>query len=255
MAEYRVPGVALGVIKNGQLDMRGFGLTNLDNPQPVTPDTVFPIASISKTVATVAMLRLVDEGRLALDGPIAEYLPDFRLRDEDASRLVTVRHLLTHTPGWDGDLPMTDLGVRTHESFVTGMADVPFLARPGEVWGYNNAGFSVAARILEVVTESSIHDALADLVFSPLGLTHAFTRTGDAMLHRFAAPHSEVGGSTQVRHQFQLPLGTAAGGIAMSLASLTTYASFHLGDGSGPSGERILSRAGTCQRQWDTLRD
>jgi CubicO group peptidase (beta-lactamase class C family) len=186
------------------------------------------------------MLRLVDEGRVGLDGPVVDYLPEFRLRDRDATRLVTVRHLLTHTPGWDGDLPIPDHGVRTHESFVSDLAGVPFLARPGEVWGYNNAGFSVAARILEVVTGSSIHDALADLVFSPLGLRHAYTRTGDAMLNRFAAPHWESGGGTQVLRPFELPRGTAAGGIAMSLISLTRYAAFHLGDGTGPTGERIL---------------
>src|SRR5262245_21948745 len=60
MAEYRVPGVAFGISKNGQTTAQGFGLTNIDNPQPVTVDTVFPIASISKTVAATAMMRLVE---------------------------------------------------------------------------------------------------------------------------------------------------------------------------------------------------
>ena len=71
MAEYRVPGVAFGLVKNGSLAMRGFGLTNLENPQPVTPDTIFPLASITKTITTIAMLRLVEQGSVDLDAPSA----------------------------------------------------------------------------------------------------------------------------------------------------------------------------------------
>jgi CubicO group peptidase (beta-lactamase class C family) len=244
MAEYRVPGVALGILKGGVLTMRGFGLTNLDNPQPVTPETVFPIASITKTVVTVAMLRMVDEGRVDLDGPIVEYLPEFRLRDPDASHQVTIRHLLTHTPGWEGDLAFLEgFDGSVLEAFVGSLVDVPFLAPPGEVWGYNNAGFNVAGRVLEVVTGRSIREVLSDLVFSPLGLSRAFTRTGDALLYRFAAPHLERDGATRVDRPFELPATTASGGAAMSLASLMAYASFHLGDGTAPSGERLLTRS------------
>src|SRR5687767_7843749 len=69
MAEYGVPGVAFGIVKNGQLTVRGLGVTNLDNPQPVTPDTVFALASISKTVTTTAMMRLVEQGKVDLSAP------------------------------------------------------------------------------------------------------------------------------------------------------------------------------------------
>jgi hypothetical protein len=63
MSEYGVPGVGFAVLKNGQLTARGFGVTNVDNPQPITPDTIFALASISKTVTTTAMMRLVEQGR------------------------------------------------------------------------------------------------------------------------------------------------------------------------------------------------
>src|SRR6187402_469124 len=77
MAEYGIPGVAIGILKNGQATVRGLGVTNVDNSQPVTPDTVFPLASISKTVTATAMMRLVEQGKVDLNAPVAQYLPGF----------------------------------------------------------------------------------------------------------------------------------------------------------------------------------
>lgn len=229
MAEHRVPGVGFALLTDRGLWQTGFGVTNLDNPQPVTPETVFPIASISKTAVATAVMRLVERGRVALDAPVREYVPDFRLADEDAAREVRVRHLLTHTPGWEGQLGTPDRGSRTLEDFTRGLADLPQLARPGEVWSYNNAGFGVAGRVIEVLTDSTIGRALADLVFEPLGLPHAFSDTGTAMTHRFAAPHGDRDRGTVVRRPFGLPANVSAGGVAMSVGSLIRYARLHLG--------------------------
>ena len=97
MKEYGVPGVALGIVADGGTTIRGLGVTNVEDPLPVTGHTVFPIASISKTFATTAMMRLVEQGKVDLKAPVRTYLPDFKVRDEAASRDVTVWHLLTHT--------------------------------------------------------------------------------------------------------------------------------------------------------------
>lgn len=241
MARHRIPGVAFGLVKDDTLVLRGFGLTNLDNPQPVDPDTVFPIASISKTVVATAMMRLVEDGRLDLEAPVRRYLPDFRIGDEAVSRDVRVVHLLTHTPGWEGQLSTPDRGPKTLAHFVDTLKELPGLAPAGAVWSYNNAGFGVAGRVIEVITGDGIGAALSDLVFQPLGLTHAFTRTGAAMTHRFAAPHREEEGRTAVIRPFELPVNVPAGGAAMSVASLMAYARFHLGDGT-TGGRRVLRR-------------
>ena len=253
MADYRIPGVGFGLFANGETVLRGFGLTNIENPQPVTPDTVFPIASISKTVVTTAVMRLVEEGRLDLEAPVRNYIPDFRVQDESASREVRLWHLLTHTPGWEGQLRTPDRGDETLAHFTAGLADLPQLAPPGTVWSYNNAGFGVAGRILEIITGGTIHDALSDLVFEPLGLTHAFTRTGTAMTHRFAAGHRERSGKTELNRPFRLPANVAAGGAAMSVSSLLRYARFHLGDGTA-NGRRVLARQSLAQMRAPRLR-
>jgi len=94
MTEYGIPGVAFGMVRNGQVTVRGFGVTNLDDPQPITPDTVFPLASISKTIAATAIMRLVEQGKIDLAAPVRTYLPDFKVQDEMASREVAIRKLV-----------------------------------------------------------------------------------------------------------------------------------------------------------------
>lgn len=245
--QYGTTGVALAVSRGARTWTRGLGLTSVDDPQPVTPDTVFPIASISKTVVATAVMRLHDQGRLDVEAPVVEFLPGFRVADAGATRDVRIWHLLTHTPGWEGQLGTPDRGPATLEHFLETLRDLPQLARPGEVWSYNNAGWGVAGRVVEVVTEAPIGEALDALVFRPLGLPRATSSTGVAMSYRFAQPHRQEGGGARVVRPFALPANVAAGGCAMSVAELIRYARFHLGDGTTGAGttgegERLLSR-------------
>lgn len=241
MAEYRVTGVALGLSKDGASEYRGFGITNVDNPQPITADTVFPVASISKTVTATALMRLHERGSLDIEAPVQTYLPEFRVADPLVSRDVCLWHLMTHTPGWEGQLELPDRGPESLAHFVETMADLPQLAPPGMVWSYNNAGWALAGRVIESVVGASIDDALRDLVFMPLGLDRATSRTGDAMSYRFAGGHDELDGQPTVLRPFALPPGVTGGGCAMSVENLIRFAQFHLGDGTSVSGEHVLS--------------
>ncbi len=159
MKEFGVPGVALGIVHNGTVSIRGLGITNVEDPLPVTAHTVFPIASISKTFAATAMMRLVEQGKVDLQAPVRKYLPDFRVRDEAASRDATVWHLLTHLGGWEGQVSGPDRGTETLANFVTTITDLMQVAPPGAAWSYNNAGFSIAGRVIEVATGTPINRA------------------------------------------------------------------------------------------------
>jgi CubicO group peptidase (beta-lactamase class C family) len=255
MRAYHVPGVAIGVLRNGQVTTRAFGETGVDHPLSITADTIFPLASISKTVTTTAMMRLIEQGRVELQAPVRRYLPDVRVQDEEASRDVTIWHLLTHTSGWEGQLSASDFGEDTLKRFVAGLSTNMQLAPPGTAWSYNNAGFGVAGRVIEVVTGMTIGDAFNDLVFKPLGLATASTRVGDIVTQRFALGH-RVGtdGSRTIVRPFTLGSTTPAGGVAMSMTDLMSYALFHLGDGASATGTRILSRATLHQMQAPQLR-
>ena len=162
MAEYRVPGVAFGIVKDGRVQSRGFGVTNLDNPQPVTSDTIFTVASISKTLVATALMRLVEAGQLDLEAPVRSYLPDFKVQDETATRDVRIWNLMTHTPGWEGQLGAPDRGALSLAAFMESMEDLPQLAPSGALWSYDNAGFALSGRVIEVVTDKSIHEALRE---------------------------------------------------------------------------------------------
>jgi CubicO group peptidase (beta-lactamase class C family) len=254
MTEYGIPGVSFGIVKNGTVTTRGFGVTNLDDPQPITPETIFALASISKTVTTTAMMRLVEQGKVDLEAPVQKYLPDFKVADDAASKSVAIWHLLTHTPGWEGQLSSEDRGTQTLAAFVESLKDIPQLARPGEVWSYNNAGFVVAGRVIEVVTGQSIHQAFRSLVFDPIGLTRAFTRTEDLVTYRFSVAHRGAPGQVMVSRPLARSVSVAAGGVSMSLNDLLAYGRFHLGDGTGKDGKPVLSRASLQKMQTARLR-
>jgi CubicO group peptidase (beta-lactamase class C family) len=241
MSEYSVPGVAFGMVKAGRTTFRGFGVTNVDDPLPITPDTIFPVASISKTVTATAIMRLVEQGKVDLEAPVQKYLPGFRVQDERVSREVAIWHLLTHTPGWEGQLNSPDRGAESLAVFADGMKDLPQLAAPGEVWSYNNAGFTLAGRVIEQVTGQSIHDALRTLVFEPIGLTRTFTRLESIATYRFSVAHSGQGPSVSVVRPMARTSGITAGGVSMSLNDLLAYARFHLGDGTA-GGKPVLTR-------------
>jgi CubicO group peptidase (beta-lactamase class C family) len=242
MKEFGVPGVALGILQDGVVSIRGLGVTNVEDPLPVTAHTVFPIASISKTFAATAMMRLVEQGKVDLHAPVRTYLPDFRVRDEAVSRDVTVWHLLTHLGGWEGQVSGPDRGTETLKNFVGSIGDLMQVAPPGAAWSYNNAGFSIAGRVIESVTGTSINRAIRDLVFQPLGLEHAGTTAGEFIVQRFAAGHFTRNGVTTLQRPFAPSSSVTAGGVGLCITDLLTYARFHLGDGTAANGQRVLKR-------------
>src|SRR5262245_33405900 len=243
MREYGIPGVAVGIIENGVVMTRGLGVTNVEDPLPVTEHTVFPIASISKTFAATAMMRLVEQGKVDLHAPVRTYLPDFRVRDEAASRDVTVWHLLTHLGGWEGQVSGPERGTDTLRNFVaTTLPDLMQIAPPGKAWSYNNAGFSIVGRVIEVATGTTINQAIRDLVFRPLGLEHAGTTAGEFIVQRFAAGHTTRDGKTTLQRPFSPSTSVTAGGVGLCITDLLAYARFHMGDGSAAGGERVLRR-------------
>jgi CubicO group peptidase (beta-lactamase class C family) len=242
MKEYGVPGVAIGVIAERNVASRGLGVTNVEDPLPVTPHTVFPIASISKTFAAMAIMRLVEQGKVDLEAAVRTYLPDFKVRDESASREVTVWHLLTHLGGWEGQVSAPDRGTDTLKNFVASITDLMQVAPPGKAWSYNNAGFSIAGRVIEVVTGTPINRAIGDLVFRPLGLEHAGTTAGEFIVQRFAPGHAARDGRITLQRPFSASTSVTAGGVGLCITDLLAYARFHLGDGTIANGDRILKR-------------
>jgi CubicO group peptidase (beta-lactamase class C family) len=251
MEQKKVPGVAAGILYQGETYAGGWGVTNVDHPLPVTDETLFQIGSITKTFVATAIMRLVEAGTLKLDAPIRTYLPDFKVADEAASAGATLRHLLTHTAGWAGDFfHDTGAGDDALARYVADMAELPQLAPLGTHWSYNNAGFSLAGRVIEVCTEQTFQAALQELVLDPLGLEHSFFEAGDVITHRVAVGHAVGDEGAEVARPWPLVRSVyPAGGIICSVQDLLRYASFHLGDGALDDGTRLLSPESMAQMQ------
>ncbi|MEO7997542.1 MAG: serine hydrolase domain-containing protein, partial [Gemmatimonadaceae bacterium] len=243
LKEYGIPGASIGVVYNGQVQIAGVGVTNIEDPLPITPHTVFPIASISKTFAATAMMRLVEQGKVDLRAPVRTYIPELVLKDSSVARDVTVWHLLTHLGGWEGQISGPDRGPETLAAFVAGMSDVMQVAPPGAAWSYNNAGFSLAGRVIERVTNMSINNAIRSLVFQPLGLEHAGTTSGEFIVNRFAAGHITRNGVATLQRPFVASNSVTAGGVGLCMTDLMAYARFHMGDGTAKDGGRVLTAA------------
>ncbi len=251
MARHKVPGVVLGIVCEGREFIRGFGVTNVRHPLPVDDKTIFQIGSTTKTFTATAVMRLIEAGQLALDEPIQHYLPDFTMGDPEVTARLTMRHLLTHTGGWEGDFfPDTGNGDDALANYVKLMADLPQLTPLGTILSYNNAAFSLVGRVVEVVTGKTYEAALKDLVLEPLGLRHSFLFPTDVMINRFAVGHVTIGDKTIVLRPWQVTRACGpAGGIAASMKDQLRYARFHLGDGTAEDGTRILTRESIAMMQ------
>ena len=244
MADLQVPGVAVGLLLDGEEHAAGFGVTNVNHPLAVDDETLFQIGSVSKTFAGTAAMRLVDRGVLELDAPVRTYLPDFKLSDESAAARVTMRHLFTHTGGWVGDFfEHTGFGADALAKIVDRLVHLPQLTPLGEVYTYSNSGFFVAGRVIEVVTGLTYERAIQSLVLEPLGMRMSFFRhfATEFIIHRVAAGH-EVGpnGPVVIRPWARSRSAAPSGGIVSTIRDLLRYARFQLGNGLGPDGAAIL---------------
>ena len=243
MKELQVPGVAIGLLIDGTIQHAGFGVTSLDHPLPVTPETLFQIGSISKTFTATALMCLVEQGQLDLDAPVRAYAPGFRVQDEAVSAAVTVRHLLTHLCGWEGDFFVdTGSGADALASYVERMAGQEQIAPLGEHYSYNNAAFSLAGYLIEQVTALPFEAVVAETIFKPVGLAKAFYQPSDIMVHCFAVGHNSAPAGPKVATPWALPRAVApAGGIVTTVDDLLRYAQVFLREGRNEAGQQVLS--------------
>ena len=229
LAEYRIPGTAIGILSNGQERYAGLGVTSIENPLPVDEDTLFQAGSITKTLTATAALRLSQSGELDLDLPVRTYLPDLRLADDDVAARITTRDLLSHGGGFAGDL-FDDLGWGDNAiaRIVARLAEAPQLTPLRAVWSYNNAGFYAAGRVIELVTGSTYEEAVRELV-----LDEALFFPWEVMTRRFVVGHVTDDERVQVTDTWEVPrTAAAAGGLVAGTRTLLRYARLHLEDPS-----------------------
>jgi CubicO group peptidase (beta-lactamase class C family) len=243
MTRHHVPGAAAGILFEGNVQSAGFGITNIEHPLEVTAETLFQVGSISKTVTATLIMMLVEAGKVDLDATFRSYFPDFMVKDETAAAQATIRHLLTHTSGWAGDVfEDTGAGDDASARYMALMADVEQLAPFGTIWSYNNANFYLLGHLIEQITGESYRTAVQKMLFGPLGMTHTYLDPADVITHRFVVGHLTDGDEVKVGRPWAMSRATyPVGGIVTCLADLLAYAKFHMGDGRMTDGTRLLT--------------
>src|SRR5579884_3627366 len=234
MEHWKVPGVALAVRDGDEVLRHGFGVTSIETGQAVTADTLFRIASITKTFTATLAMMLVEEGLIELDTPVSRYVPDLPLTDRAAREKITMRNLLTHTVGFEGDdWRETGLEDDSLRRYVAGYGDLRQLAPPGEVWAYSNTGLALAGYVVATVLGKPFEEAMRERVFEPLGLERTFMHPHQAIVYPVAIGHQVSEGEVSIIRRYVMSRGNApAGNIISTVDDLTTYAAFHMGDGT-----------------------
>jgi CubicO group peptidase (beta-lactamase class C family) len=241
--KFKIPGVAVGVWASGKEAYACHGVTSVDNPLPIDQDTLFLVASVTKTFTATTLMRLVAEGKVELNAPVRRYIPELQLKDRQAADTVTVLNLLNHTAGFDWRVNAdTGEGDDALARYVAKLAELKQIAPLGTRVSYSQAGYNLLGRIIEKVTGQTFEQAVASLVFEPLGLSHSFFARDDIMTRRFAVGHNRgEDGTLSIARPWRHSRGdNPGGGLASSVADLLLWARFHLGDGSAASGARVL---------------
>ncbi|WP_299433378.1 serine hydrolase domain-containing protein [uncultured Meiothermus sp.] len=236
MARYRVPGVAVGILQDGVETYVCEGVTNVFDPLEVTRDTLFQVASNTKTMTGTLAMRLVEEGKLELDKPVINYLPELKLADPQVAQTATMRHLFNHTGGWVGDLfGNTGDGDDALQKYVAGVDKMPQITPLGSLWHYNNAGFGIAGRVIEVLTGKTFEQVARDMLFEPLGMERSSFFPHEAILHRHCVGHF-LDECEQFRISKPWAFARAVGPIGRvnsTVCEMLRYARVHLEGGLG----------------------
>lgn len=243
MEKWNVPGVAIGIYDGDDVEFAGFGITNIETGQPVAPETLFQIGSISKIFTATLAMTLVDDGLLDLDAPVVTYVPELALLDPSARDTITTRHLLTHTAGFYGDrFDDQGSGDDALERAVRAFGDLPQQTAPGEMYTYCNAGIDLVGRAIENILGQTFEAAMKARVFDRLGLERSTYFAAEAIRHSVAVGHEEGGeDGLMVSDPWPIPRrSNAAGGISSNAPELIRFAVMHLRDGAVGE-QRVLS--------------
>lgn len=228
MLDLAIPGAAIGVAFDGQTQTGVLGVNTVGDPAKVTTDALFQIGSISKTVTSTVLMQLIEEGSIALDDRVRKFIPDFAVADAEVSENVTIRHLVTHTTGFDvyPSLPGTK-GDDALQLLMDETSAIQQVAPLGGPFSYSNLNAAILGRVLEVVTDQTFDALVQKAVFEPLGMSTAVYDTSSAVLPATGHETLPDGSAGVVSDDAIARIAWPAGGITCSIEDLLRFGMFH----------------------------
>ncbi|HUU33270.1 MAG TPA: serine hydrolase domain-containing protein [Vicinamibacterales bacterium] len=237
MENYRldahVPGMVWGIVKGGTLvHVKGAGLQDLEARRPVTPDSVFRIASMTKAFTALSILKLRDDGKLSLDAPAESYVPELKglKYPTDDSPRIRVRELLTHTAGFVTDDPWGDRQTPLPEADFTKYltSAMPFTRPPSIAMEYSNLGYALLGRIISTTAQSPYDEFVQRTLLRPLGMTSTSHHVTSAPADRRALGYRWEDGRWQLEPTMAHGAFGAMGGIQTSANDYAKWVAFLL---------------------------
>ncbi len=238
------PGAAVIVVKDGKILLReGLGMANLELGVPMRPEMIFRLGSVTKQFTAVAILMLMEQGRLALTDDVTKVLPDYPTH----GHRITIENLLTHTSGIKNYTDMPEFWTkqradRTPAELVQSFKDLPLDFGPGERWSYSNSGYAVLGEVIEKLSGQSYGEFIEQHIFAPLEMTHSsFDRTEKVIGGRVPG-YKRVGGGYVNADYMSMTLPYAAGSLLSSVDDMAKW-------DAALSSERLVKQT-SLERAW-----
>jgi CubicO group peptidase (beta-lactamase class C family) len=246
-----IPGLALGIVQGDQIaHLKGFGMADPDG-RAVTPQTPFILGSLSKSFTALAIMQLVEAGKVELDAPVQRYIPWFRVADEAASAQITVRHLLNQTSGFSTtagrqDSIDFDPSAEALEKRVRRLRDVELSQPVGATYQYSNCNYATLGLIVQMVSNQPYESYVQQHILAPLDMRNSFTSKEEAQPHGLALGHRYWFGML-VPFDEPFPRGSVPQGFIISSAEdMAHYLSAQLNEGRFGDAS-LLSPAGIAE--------
>jgi CubicO group peptidase (beta-lactamase class C family) len=243
------PGAAVAIVEGDQVvHQRGFGHAQR-NGTSATPQTPFVLGSLTKSFTALAVMQLVEAGKIKLDAPVQRYLPWFCVADGQASREMTVRHLLNQSSGldsWSGWVPMADFDPSpgAAENHARALAKLRLTRPVGSAFEYSNANYDLLGLIVEAASGESYPEYVQNHIFGPLDMRHSYTTREEAMQNGLAMGHRYWFGYPVAAPETRSPRGSLASGELISTTEdMSHYLIAQLNEGRYGDAQ-ILSPAG-----------
>jgi D-alanyl-D-alanine carboxypeptidase len=241
MAEHRIPGLALKIIRDGKLaKTAAYGLASIELNVPTRRETAFEIGSITKQFTAAGILLLAQEGKLSVDDRISKYLKDL----PEAWTNVTIRHLLTHTSGIKSYTGLDGFQIWRHltqDQFIKAIGKEPMEFQPGDSWKYCNTGFNLLGYIIENASGKNYWDFMSQRIFQPLGMHATTNRLLSLIIPNRAAGYEQTN-HVWINRDCDLTEVFAAGAIASTVGDLAKW-------NASLDDERILNAA-SKEQMW-----
>lgn len=225
LADGPYPGAEIAVERNGKVILeKGYGYANLEHGVPVHADTIFQIGSITKSFTALAIMQLVDDGKLSLDAKAGDILPELPQPAHD----LKIRNLLNHTAGLQNytelkDFPLRSQDPTTRDKMIASFATRDLLFPPGTAWSYSNSGLYVLGLVIEKVSGMDYPTYLRTHVFEPFGMTRTSIPDWQTVVKNRAQGYSYEHGAFQNAQRYDWLVPFSAGAIASTAGDLLKY--------------------------------